>query len=84
MNRAEWEATRGYNEPFPPWRLATPAERAQMFCCYAIAASIGAVAAIAILIAIGVTVDNIADRRGETQHCLRMAVNALEAEACRR
>jgi hypothetical protein len=51
--RAEWESNHRYNEPYPPWRLATWGERLQISLVWVALAFVAAVVVIGLLYLVG-------------------------------
>lgn len=82
VNRQQWEAQRHWNEPFPPWRLATWRERTMMAGFAGLMIAFGAALLFAVLMVVALVVDDMAQRRQDRDLCLKGATNGYDIRKC--
>lgn len=83
MTRAEWEAHRFSNEPFPPWSIATWEERGWKVAIWIISAVIATGGFIGIVTVFGLMMEVAGQQSEDHDRCLKRATNGYEIERCR-
>lgn len=82
MTRAEWEAQRYSNEPYPPWSLATWGERGMKVLIHIACAVFGTAILFVIFLVLGEMMDVAAERSVHHDRCLKQATNGYEIQHC--
>jgi hypothetical protein len=82
--RAEWDARHPWNEPYPPWRLATRRERGASIGRGFIGAVMVLMMFVSAMALLSLAVDTQTHRAGQKTRCLQQATDGLEIRRCER